>query len=129
MTSYTWVSERLTAWVILLVCKDENDTISHIGVVQCAMKLCFCLFDAVTILGVDDKQEAIIVSVIMFPQRPKTFQAADVPPSETIHPVVDLFDVETLCSHIRESRVSQLRRRTCRDSDYSSSQLQLVENR
>ena len=58
----------LTIWQILLVCKDEQQALFHLSVVEDLVQLCPCLVDAFPVCRIDNKDETLCASVVMPPQ-------------------------------------------------------------
>lgn len=81
-------------WQILLVCKHQNHSIAQFVLVQHVVQLLLCLDDALSVVGIDDKNEPLRVLEVMTPQRADLVLASDVPNGEADIFVLDCLDVE-----------------------------------
>lgn len=63
---------------VLLVGKDEQEAVLHLAVVEDLVELGARLVDAVAVLRVDDKDEALCARVVVPPQGPDLVLPADV---------------------------------------------------
>jgi len=79
---------------ILLVGEDEQESIPQLVLVQHALQLLAGLDDTVTVVAVDDEDDALGVLEVMPPQRPDLVLPAHVPHGELDVLVLDGLDVE-----------------------------------
>ena len=56
-----------TAGQILLIGKDEQETLLHLAITQYPVELLLCLVNSFPVLAVDDEDEALGAGVIMPP--------------------------------------------------------------
>lgn len=83
---------------ILLIGKDQEKGIPQLVLVEHTLQLLAGLDDTVTIVAVDDEDDALRVLEVVSPERADLVLAADVPDRELDVLVFDCFDVET-CRH------------------------------
>ena len=79
---------------ILLVGKHQQNGVPQLILVQHALQLLACLDDTVTIVAVDDKDDALRVLEVMSPQGPDLVLATDIPHGELDVLVLDRLDIE-----------------------------------
>jgi hypothetical protein len=79
---------------ILLVGKDKKDGVPQLILVQHALEFLSGLDDTVTIIAVDDEDNALGVLEVMSPQRSDLVLATDVPHGKLDILVLDRLDVE-----------------------------------
>ncbi len=79
---------------ILLVGKDEKESVSQLVLVQHALKLLTCLNDTITIVAVNNEDDALSILEVMPPEWSDLVLTADVPHGELDVLVFDGFDVE-----------------------------------
>merc|ERR1712083_897353 len=79
---------------ILLVGEDQEDRFAELVLVEHAVELVARLADAVTIVGVDNKDDALRVLVVVTPQRSDLVLASNIPHRERDVLVLDGLDVE-----------------------------------
>ena len=86
---------------ILLVGEDEKQRIPELVLVQHPLQLLAGLNDTVTIVAVDDEDDALCVLEVMPPQRPDLVLSAHVPHGELDVLVFDSLDIEAYisCEH------------------------------
>jgi hypothetical protein len=80
---------------ILLVGKDQEESISQLVLVEHALQLLAGLDDTVTIVAVDDEDDTLGVLEVMSPERTDLVLTADIPDGELNVLVLDSLDVET----------------------------------
>ena len=80
---------------ILLVGKDQEESISQLVLVEHALQLLTGLDDTVTIVAVDDEDDTLGVLEVMSPKRTDLVLTADIPDGELNVLVLDSLDVET----------------------------------
>jgi len=80
---------------ILLVGKDQEESISQLVLVEHALQLLTSLDDTVTIVAVDDEDDTLGVLEVMSPERTDLVLTADIPDGELNVLVLDSLDVET----------------------------------
>lgn len=80
---------------ILLVGKDQEESISQLVLVEHALQLLTGLDDTVTIVAVDDEDDTLGVLEVMSPERTDLVLTADIPDGELNVLVLDSLDVET----------------------------------
>jgi len=97
---------------ILLVGKDQEESISQLVLVEHALQLLTGLDDTVTIVAVDDEDDTLGVLEVMSPEGTDLVLTADIPDGELNVLVLDSLDVETDCG----------------DGGNDFTELQLVEN-
>jgi len=71
-------ASRRTVGQVLLVGKDEQETVLHLAVVENLVELDARLVDAVAVLRVDDEHEALSARVVVPPQGPNLVLPADI---------------------------------------------------
>jgi len=98
---------------ILLVGKDQEESISQLVLVEHALQLLAGLDDTVTIVAVDDEDDTLGVLEVMSPERTDLVLTADIPDGELNVLVLDSLDVET-CKRALKS-VCRVRRRAMMD--------------
>ena len=127
--------DKRTTRKILLVRKDEEQTLLHLPIAQYTVELLLGLVYALPVLTVDDEHEALRAGVVVPPEGPDLVLSADVPHVELDVLVGHRLHVKTNCA--RESRVSAasprrgpqgMRERTCWDGGDRLVQLELVED-
>jgi len=79
---------------ILLVCKDEEDGITELILVEHALELLASLDDTVTIVAVDDEDDTLGVLEVMSPERADLVLTTDIPHRELDVLVLHSLDVE-----------------------------------
>merc|ERR1719271_2026173 len=98
---------------VLLVGEDEEHRVAHLLLVQHLRELLACVLDAVTVVAIDDEDEALRVLVVVAPQGADLVLAPHVPDGEA--------DVLVLhCLHVEADGG---------DRRYHLPELQLVEDR
>jgi hypothetical protein len=80
---------------ILLVGKDQEESISQLVLVEHALQLLTGLDDTVTIVAVDDEDDTLGVLEVMSPERTDLVLTADIPDGELNVLVLDSLDVKT----------------------------------
>jgi hypothetical protein len=80
---------------ILLVGKDQEESISQLVLVEHALQLLAGLDDTVTIVAVDDEDDTLGVLEVMSPERTDLVLTADIPDGELNVLVLDSLDVKT----------------------------------
>jgi hypothetical protein len=85
---------------ILLVGKDQQDGLSQLILVEHALEFLTCLNNTVTIVTVDDEDDALGVLEIMSPERTDLVLTTDVPDGELDVLVLDSLDIETCQARI-----------------------------
>jgi hypothetical protein len=73
-----WTPGKRTIRQVLLVGKHQQQAVLHLAVVQDLVQLGPRLVDAVAVLRVDDKDEALRARVVVSPERPDLVLSADV---------------------------------------------------
>lgn len=82
-------------WQILLVGKDEQDSVSQFVLVQHALQFFPGLGDSVSVVGVDHEDDTLGVLEVVSPQRSDLVLSTDIPHGERDVLVFNGFDVET----------------------------------
>lgn len=82
-------------WKILLVGKDQQDGVAQLVLVEHTLEFLAGLDDTVTIVAVDDEDDALGVLKVMSPQGTDLVLATDIPHRELNVLVLDGLDVET----------------------------------
>jgi len=90
-------------WKILLVGKHQQQSLSKFILVQHALQFLTCLDYTITIVAVDDENDALSVLEVMSPQWADLVLTADVPHGELNVLVFDSLDVETNCRNGRDN--------------------------
>lgn len=85
---------------ILLVGEDEQQSISQLVLVQHSLQLLAGLDDTVTIVAVDDEDDALRVLEVMSPQRSDLVLSTHIPHRELDVLVLDRLDVETCTTSV-----------------------------
>lgn len=98
---------------VLLVCKDEEDGITKLVLVEHAVEFVVGIGNAVTIVRVDDEDQPLRVRVVVAPQRTDLVLATDIPHRE----------VDVLVFYGLDVKPNRRNRR------HNLAKLQLVENR
>jgi hypothetical protein len=80
---------------ILLVGENQEKGVPQLVLVEHALQLLTSLGDTVTIVAVDDEDDALGVLEVVSPQRPNLVLATDIPHGELDVAVLDGLDVET----------------------------------
>lgn len=83
---------------ILLVGKDEQQSISELVLVEHALQLLASLTNTVTIVAIDDEDDALGVLEVMPPQRSDLVLSTDIPHGELDVLVLDGLNIETWCA-------------------------------
>merc|ERR550525_1992423 len=81
-------------WQVLLVGEDEKDGVAQLLLSEHLVELLAILFDTLTIVGVDDVDEALSVRVVVSPEKSDLVLTTDVPHVEGDVLVLDGLDVE-----------------------------------
>ena len=79
---------------ILLVGKDQEHSITQLVFVQHPLQFLTCLDNTISVIAVDNKDDALSVLEVMSPQGPDLILSTDVPHCELNILVFDGFDVE-----------------------------------
>jgi hypothetical protein len=79
---------------ILLVGKDQEKGVPQLVLVEHALEFLAGLGDTVTIVAVDDEDDALSVLEVVSPQRTDLVLATDIPHGELNVAVLDSLDVE-----------------------------------
>lgn len=79
---------------ILLVGKDQEDSVAELVLVEHALQLLAGLDDTVAIVGVDDEDDALGVLEVVSPQGADLVLPTDIPHGELDVAVLDGLDVE-----------------------------------
>ena len=94
---------------ILLVGKDQEESISQLVLVEHALQFLTGLDDTVTIVAVDDEDDTLGVLEVMSPEGTDLVLTADIPDGELNVLVLDSLDVETCGQALKSaSRVERL---------------------
>ena len=80
---------------ILLVGKNQKHSVTELVLVEHSVQLVTSGVDAVSVIRVDDKDEALRVLVVVAPQRTDLVLATNVPNCKGNVLVLDSFDVES----------------------------------
>merc|ERR1719379_1105607 len=83
-----------SVWQVLLVREDEKHGVAHLLLVEHLGELLAGILDTVSVVAVDDKDEALRVLIVVTPERADLILAADVPDGEADVLVLDGLDVE-----------------------------------
>jgi hypothetical protein len=89
----------LAYWKILLVGENQEKCIAQLVFVQHPLQLFTCLDNTISIVAVDDEDDALRVLEVVSPQRPDLILPTDVPHCELNVLVFDSFDVEAYWEH------------------------------
>ena len=81
-------------WKILLVGEDEKDGVTELFLSEHLVELLTVLFDSLSIVGVNDVDETLGVSVVMSPEKSDLVLTTDIPHIEADVFVFDGLDVE-----------------------------------
>ena len=92
LVSDFWAGEG--AWEILLVGKDEKDSILKLFLGEHLVELFTVLLNSVSIVGVDDVDETLSVGVVVSPEKSDLVLTTDIPHVEGDVLVLDGLDVE-----------------------------------
>merc|ERR1719379_2038017 len=122
-----------SVWQVLLVRKDEKHGVAHFLLVEHLGELLAGILDTVSVVAVDDKDEALRVLVIVAPERTNLVLAADVPDGEADVLVLNGLDVEAdrgdRSHHLPELQLVQDRGLPGRvQADHEDSHLLLAEH-
>jgi hypothetical protein len=79
---------------ILLVGKDQEDGITKLFFVEHSVQLISGSIDSISVVGIDDEDDAVRVLVVMSPERSDLVLPTNVPDSEGNVLVLDAFHVE-----------------------------------
>lgn len=82
-------------WQVLLVGKDQEQSVSQLVLVEHLLQLLSSLGDTVSIVGVNNKDDALGVLEVVSPQRSDLVLSTDIPHGERDVLVLDGLDVET----------------------------------
>ena len=82
------------AWQVLLVGEDEKDGVAELFLGEHLMELLAVLFDSLSIVGVNDEDEALRVGVVVSPEKSNLVLTTDIPHIERDVLVLDGLDVE-----------------------------------
>ena len=96
---------QLTSGQILLVRKDEEQTLLHFSITQYTVQLLLCFIDPISVLAIDHKYETLRASVVVSPQRPDLVLSSDIPYVKFDVLVGNSLDVEADC--LDRARISQ----------------------
>ncbi len=95
--STTQIIDRGMLWAyrqILLVCEDQEKSISELVLVQHTLQLLACFHNTVTIIAVNHEDDALGVLKVMPPQRSDFVLSTHIPHGELNVLVFDGLDVE-----------------------------------
>lgn len=92
----------MSYWKILLVGEHKEKSIPKLILVQHALQFLARLNDTITIVAVDDEDNALGVLEVMPPERSDLVLTSDIPHGELDVLVLDSFDVETYFDGIYE---------------------------
>merc|ERR1719387_133564 len=81
-------------WQVLLVGKDEYNSIAHLILIQHLCQLFTCVLNAIAIVAVDNKDESLRVLVVVTPEWADLVLAANVPDCEADVFVLNCLDIE-----------------------------------
>jgi hypothetical protein len=84
---------------ILFVGEDQEKCIAQLVFVQHPLQLLSCLDNTISIIAVDDEDDALSVLEVVSPQRPDLILSTDVPHRELNVLVFDSLDVEAYWEH------------------------------
>jgi hypothetical protein len=84
----------LTDRKILLISKDKEQSVPQLIFIQHALQLLTSLIDTITIVAVDDEDDALRILEVMPPQRPDLILTADIPDGKLNVLVFDSLNVE-----------------------------------
>ena len=83
-----------SVWQILLVCEDQKKSVSEFVLVQHSLQLFASLDDTVTIIAIDDEDDALSILEVMPPQRPDLVLTTYIPHCELNVLILDCLNVE-----------------------------------
>ena len=81
-------------WQVLLVSEDEKHGVAQLFLSEHLVELLAVLFDSLSIVGVNDKDEALGVRVVVSPEKSDLVLTTDIPHIERDVFVLDSLDVE-----------------------------------
>ena len=94
---------------ILLVGKDQEESVSQLVLVEHALQLLTSLDNTVTIVAVDDEDDTLGVLEVMSPEGTDLVLTTDIPDGELDVLVLDSLDVETCGQALKSaSRVERI---------------------
>merc|ERR1719515_88698 len=122
-----------SVWQVLLVREDEKHGVAHFLLVEHLGELLAGILDTVSVVAVDDEDEALRVLVIVAPERTNLVLATDVPDGEADVLVLNGLDVEAdrgdRSHHLPELQLVQDRGLPSRvQADHEDSHLLLAEH-
>merc|ERR1719379_3339559 len=122
-----------SVWQVLFVREDEKHSVAHFLLVEHLGELLAGILDTVSVVAVDDKDEALRVLVIVAPERTNLVLATDVPDGEADVLVLNGLDVEAdrgdRSHHLPELQLVQDRGLPSRvQADHEDSHLLLAEH-
>ena len=82
------------SWKILLVGEDKKDGVAKLFLGEHLVELLTVLLDSLSIVGVNDVDEALCVGVVMSPEKSDLILTTDIPHIERDVLVLDSLDVE-----------------------------------
>ena len=91
---------------ILFVGEDQEKGITEFVFVQHSLQFLTCLNNTISIIAVNDEDNALRVLEIVSPQRPDLVLPANVPHSELNVLIFDRFDVEACCHDVSDQLTS-----------------------
>jgi len=80
---------------ILLVGKDEEDSVAELVLSEHLVELVVCFSDTLTVIAIDDKDKALSVLEVVAPEGTDLILATNIPHSEVDVLVLNSLDVET----------------------------------
>jgi len=84
---------------ILFVGKDKEKCVTELIFVEHSLEFLTCLHNTISVIGVDDKDDALGVLEVMPPQRPNLVLTANIPHCELDVLVFNGFNVEADCGN------------------------------
>lgn len=88
------MSSEQTWWNVLFVAVNQNNSITHLAVINNPVKFGSRFVNSIPVGGIDNKNEGLRSSEIMTPQRSDFVLSTDIPNIEFYVLVLNSFDVE-----------------------------------
>lgn len=79
---------------ILLICEDQEESITEFVFVEHALQLFTCLNDTISVVGIDDEDDTLSVLEVVAPQWPDLVLSSHIPHCELDVLVLDSLDVK-----------------------------------
>lgn len=102
-TYLTNLCSMVTHWQILLVSKNQEESIPKLVFIQHALQFFSCLHYTIAIVGVNNEDNTLRILKVMPPQGPDLVLSTNIPYSELNVLVLDSLDIES-CFVMRQSQ-------------------------